>query len=242
MTLTHEPNDRVSGKASGGPPSLSMRLRPTPRTGLAAYELARGLGAVWPIGRGQYPLYALTARDSLDHSRRVSSAVALDNDMSLAHENAASLADEAIVRLRVRHGARIETSLVPIVLGSPEAVWLGERADEGDDRRHFACDLELRVRPESLATFHKAAIVSLGTPVKDNVGWVVPCEWRASGLAPLFPVFSGNLRFDPDGITLEGYCAPPFGVLGFALDRALLGIAARGTARWFLRRVAAQLA
>jgi hypothetical protein len=36
---------------------------------------------------------------------------------------------------------------------------------------------------------------------------------------------------------LEGYYAPPGGELGLVLDRALLGIAARGTARWFLERV-----
>jgi len=35
--------------------------------------------------------------------------------------------------------------------------------------------------------------------------------------------------------------APPFGVVGLALDRGLLSIAANRTARWFLAKVAGVL-
>jgi hypothetical protein len=57
-------------------------------------------------------------------------------------------------------------------------------------------------------------------------------------MAPLFPVFSGHLTLTPSELRLEGYYAPPAGELGAVLDRAFLNIAARGTARWFLARVA----
>lgn len=146
------------------------------------------------------------------------------------------------VRLRLRLPAKIDPLRIPEVLGAPELSWLGEKLGEDAGRRQFACDLELRVRPEARATFHKSAIVGLGTPQATAAGWVVPCEWRAAGMAPLFPVFAGWLRFDRDGITIEGFYAPPLGVIGYVLDRALLGMAARGTARWFLRRLAVELA
>jgi len=42
-------------------------------------------------------------------------------------------------------------------------------------------------------------------------------------------------------LRLEGYYAPPGGELGVILDRAFLNIAARGTARWFLAKVATAL-
>jgi hypothetical protein len=61
-------------------------------------------------------------------------------------------------------------------------------------------------------------------------------------MAPLFPVFSGHLTLTPAELRLEGFYAPPAGELGAVLDRAFLNIAARGTARWFLERVAQVLA
>ncbi len=81
----------------------------------------------------------------------------------------------------------------------------------------------------SLVTFAKAAYVDLG-PVHDLAadGWQVEVGWQASTLAPLFPVFSG---------TLSGWYAPPGGTLGRVADRALLPIAAEGTARWLLGKL-----
>ena len=60
--------------------------------------------------------------------------------------------------------------------------------------------------------------------------------WQSSSLAPLFPVFAGHLTLTPTEVRLEGYYAPPGGEIGAVLDKAFLGIAARGTARWFLER------
>jgi hypothetical protein len=66
-------------------------------------------------------------------------------------------------------------------------------------------------------------------------------SWRSANLAPVFPVFVGTLRVSANELTLDGYYAPPGGELGVILDRALLNIAARGTARWFLSQVAAAI-
>jgi hypothetical protein len=114
--------------------------------------------------------------------------------------------------------------------------WLGppvEPAPEGMHRYHS--DLRLRVsdRP-SLVTFGKAAYVDLSQIMPLNNGWQVEVSWRASTLAPLFPVFSGTIVARGDELTLSGWYAPPGGALGRMADRVLLHIAATGAARWLL--------
>jgi hypothetical protein len=84
--------------------------------------------------------------------------------------------------------------------------------------------------------------VALGEPRLDEADWVVPIEWRATTLAPLFPVFAGHLRIGSSRIELEGSYAPPGGTLGYVLDAALLRLAARQTGRWLLGKLASALA
>jgi hypothetical protein len=100
--------------------------------------------------------------------------------------------------------------------------------------RHHA-DLRLRVSEHpSLVTFSKAAYVDIGPVRPLDDGWEVEVSWRASTLAPLFPVLSGTIVARGDELTLSGWYAPPGGVVGLVADRALLHIAAEGTARWLL--------
>ena len=66
----------------------------------------------------------------------------------------------------------------------------------------------------------------------------VPIAWRSATMAPLFPVFAGALEVLPDELVLDGWYAPPGGSAGLVVDRAFLNLAARGTARWFLDRIA----
>jgi hypothetical protein len=156
---------------------------------------------------------------------------------------AAQPAVELIVRLRIVLPTPVDLDRVPEALGSSEARWLGEpAADPGPAVRRFLCDLELHAGGSGPALFRKAALVDFGEPRQDSAGWVVPIEWRAATLAPLFPVFAGHLRIRPDRIVLDGSYAPPGGMLGYALDAALLRVAARETGRWFLRRLASALA
>jgi len=151
-------------------------------------------------------------------------------------------ASTAVIKLQLRLAAQIRTDRVPAVLGGATADWLGEGlpADDSGCRR-FSCDLQLRVAPERHAWFRKSAIVSLGDPRLDTDEWVVPIEWRAASLAPLFPVLVGVLRLTAEYLEIDGYYAPPFGVLGYLGDRLILGVAARGTAHWFLEAVARSL-
>jgi hypothetical protein len=102
--------------------------------------------------------------------------------------------------------------------------------------RRFAVDLRLRVGSDSaaLTTFRKAAYVDLGEVRTTEDGFVAEIGWQAASAAPLFPVFSGELRIGPDELTVSGLYAPPGGVVGRIADRALLHVAATGTARWLL--------
>lgn len=146
------------------------------------------------------------------------------------------------VRLHLVLMTPVAAERIVAAVGGDTAPWLGERIDDvAGGVRHFACDLELQVSPEGRAVFRKSAVVGLGEPVEQDDRWMVPVEWRAATLAPLFPVFAGHLTIRPDRVQLDGRYAPPGGALGFALDRALLGVAARGTGRWFLRLLAAIL-
>ena len=105
--------------------------------------------------------------------------------------------------------------------------------------RRYQADLRLRVSEHpSLVTFGKAAYVDIGPLHRlESGGWEVEVGWRASSLAPLFPVFSGTIVARGGELTLSGWYAPPGGALGRAADRALLHIAAEGTARWLLSRI-----
>ena len=148
-----------------------------------------------------------------------------------------------IVALDVALTTHVGLERISEMFGSAAAPWLGEPvASTVPGYRQFACDLELRVSPEGRATFRKSAIVGLGEPRCENGAWIVPIQWQAGTLAPLFPVFAGNLRIGPNAIELTGNYAPPGGRVGYILDRAVLHIAARRTATWFVKRAAAAMA
>ena len=126
------------------------------------------------------------------------------------------------------------------------AAWLGDLGEHEIDGDHdrYLVDLELRVSENTpRITFHKAAYVDVGPLRAGNVGPIeVPISWRAAGLAaPLFPVFSGTLSWADEELSLHGYYAPPGGELGIMADRLLLNVAARGTARLLLEKIAAAM-
>jgi hypothetical protein len=114
--------------------------------------------------------------------------------------------------------------------------WLGPQVAGGPaDMGRHQVDLRLRVSElPSLTTFRKAAYVDLGPVQSIGDGWQVEVSWRAATLAPLFPVFSGMIVARADELTVSGWYAPPGGAVGRVADRALLHIAAEGTARWLL--------
>lgn len=142
---------------------------------------------------------------------------------------------EGLSHLVVRRHAESRPARLAWAIRAAHA-WLGPEVEvrPAGMRRHQA-DLRLRVsdRP-SLVTFSKAAFVDLGVIQALEDGWQLEVGWRASTLAPLFPVFSGSIVAQGEELTLSGWYAPPGGMLGRMADRALLHIAAEGTARWLL--------
>ncbi|MGH2456616.1 MAG: hypothetical protein ACRDHD_10225 [Candidatus Limnocylindria bacterium] len=130
------------------------------------------------------------------------------------------------------------------VLGPGRQAWLGElvSAAAGPDgpSRHLL-DLELRVSDRApRVAFRKAAYVDVGPLLGrgDRASFALDISWRAAGLTPLFPVFAGTLRWMDGELRLEGRYAPPGGGVGAVADRLLLNIAARGTGRRLLQRIA----
>ena len=148
---------------------------------------------------------------------------------------AQSASNEQLSRLVVRRPAAAGPDQIAWAIRAA-ASWLGTEVEPAPRGMHrHQVDLRLRVsdRP-SLVTFGKAAYVDLGPVQPIDGGWQVEIGWRASTLAPLFPVFSGTIVAGVDDLKLSGWYAPPGGVVGRVADRALLHIAAAGTARWLL--------
>ncbi len=148
--------------------------------------------------------------------------------------------NEGFVRLAATSRLHCDPDQIVRLLDGPTA-WLPGAVELPPvaGQRRFAVDLRLRIGGEDagLTTLSKAAYLDVGHPQKSADGWVVEVAWRAAGAAPLFPVFSGWLEIHPDALEITGLYAPPAGPVGRIADRALLHIAANGTARWLLREL-----
>lgn len=150
-------------------------------------------------------------------------------------------------QLTVNAPAKVSRRRALALLGKPgREAWLGEVVEAGaanSEQDRYLVDLELRVSEQtSRITFRKAAYVDVGPASGQRPGPIrVPISWRAAGMAPLFPVFSGTLSWIDDELRLDGYYAPPGGGLGLVADRLLLNVAARATGRLLLARIAAAM-
>jgi hypothetical protein len=151
----------------------------------------------------------------------------------------------ALIHLRTSQRAVVPLDEAAKALRAADLGWLGVPASamgSHSSRRTFRCDLRLPVHAIGHdVEFRKAAIVELG-PLREGAGQLsLDITWRSATLSPLFPVFAGRLTVTGDRIEVDGWYAPPGGRIGVTIDRALLGIAARRTAAWFLRLVAETL-
>jgi hypothetical protein len=144
------------------------------------------------------------------------------------------------VPLRVRRPGTIDLNRAIRAVG--DLSWLGRPTDGPPDRpqlRRVAADLELPILDgSSTGPVRKAAFIDLG-PAR-RVGGLVLVEiaWRSASVAPLFPVFAGQLSISANDIVLDGRYAPPVGKLGLLLDQALLHLVARRTAGALVARLA----
>jgi hypothetical protein len=145
-------------------------------------------------------------------------------------------------RLEVVLPAAVSRARASAVLGVERAAWLGDLVEDAIDRvggARYLLDLELRVSDHApRVSFRKAAYVDVGPLDASGGRLVVAIAWRAAGLTPLFPVFAGALSWQDGALQLDGVYAPPGGAVGAVADRLLLNVAARGTGRRLLERIA----
>lgn len=155
--------------------------------------------------------------------------------MTAAGAGPPPVGDEQLSHIALRRRALSDPARLSWAIRAARA-WLGREVEPAPPGMHrHQADLRLRVSDHpSLVTFRKAAYVDIGPVQPLDDGWEVEIGWRASTLAPLFPVFSGTIMARGDQLTLSGWYAPPGGAVGRIADRTLLHIAAEGTARWLL--------
>jgi hypothetical protein len=138
---------------------------------------------------------------------------------------------------------RATTDAVCAALADP--AWLGRTIaapPEHPEHRRVETDLAFALPAEARTlTFRKAAFVDIGPVRRDGRTCSAEIGWRASTLAPLFPVFGGRVEARDGVLRLDGVYAPPGGGIGLLVDRALLHFVAQRTAIWFLERVAGQV-
>ena len=157
-------------------------------------------------------------------------------------------ADETIgtSRLRVDVPAPATRERAAQVLGPGREAWLGELVAapaEPDATGRYLLDLELRVSDTApRVAFRKAAYVEVGPLVEAGPALTLDISWRAASLTPLFPVFAGRLTWADGELLVDGHYAPPGGGIGAVADRLLLNVAARGTGRRLLERIAEVMA
>jgi hypothetical protein len=142
------------------------------------------------------------------------------------------------VALNVVHNATIDVERARAAFDDPS--WLGQAAGggPGDGWRRIATDLELPVLDGSGPAVRKAAIVDIGVVHQSRVGLSVPIAWSSASFTPLFPVFAGQIAIKKTSLILTGRYAPPFGLMGVLIDRALLHFVATRSANALLTTIA----
>lgn len=90
----------------------------------------------------------------------------------------------------------------------------------------------------------KLVTIHVGDLATTNGSARLPLRWEATGPgSSLFPALDADILLTPDGeqatmLTLTGVYRPPFGVVGEALDRAVLNRIASATIGDFMDRLA----
>ncbi len=88
----------------------------------------------------------------------------------------------------------------------------------------------------------KRVVIEVGTPREFPSKTILPISWRATGPKGLFPSLEADLEVGAVGsdrtqLAINATYSPPLGVLGRAIDRALLHRVAEATLKDFLDRI-----
>lgn len=120
--------------------------------------------------------------------------------------------------------------------------WLRGGGVSADGRQAYHAGETVLIRAGFGGITKRVAVETLPSTILDDVV-VISVRWVATGPAgELFPALDGQIELEaapPDStrITFRGSYRPPLGSVGAALDRAVLGRAARATARSFAERM-----
>jgi hypothetical protein len=132
----------------------------------------------------------------------------------------------------------VETAL----LDDPQS-WLPGLATEAHGRGE---DLLADVGFGQALRLHRQVQLEIGSPVGAATKTVVPFRWTAPRPARLFPDLDADLEIAPLGprrcqLAISARYVPPLGLVGRALDRAVLSRVAEATVKDFLDRVAERI-
>jgi hypothetical protein len=162
----------------------------------------------------------------------------------MVNQDAGSGADAPLtVPLRVSRHARVELTRAIETLGNLD--WLGVRIAAPPNREEFRRISTVLLLPiqdgSATSPIGKTALIDIGQPIVLADELRVDVGWQSDSLAPLFPVFAGQLRISSTSLVLSGRYAPPFGRLGLLIDERILHFVARRTAQSFLDRLTAKI-
>lgn len=146
------------------------------------------------------------------------------------------------VRLQITHAVQVDLARARELFADETLTWLGDAQGVAGLRRRVATDLCLIDQGHHPPwVIRGAALVELGRA--QELGERLRCEisWHSATLTPVLPTFTGFLTARPGQLHLEGYYTLRGGVLGRVLDRVLLNVATRATARHLLAALAAAL-
>ena len=124
----------------------------------------------------------------------------------------------------------------------PQA-WLPGLATDANERGD---DLLAEVGFGEKVRMRRLVRIELGEPVRAATKTIVPLRWIATGATGLFPEMEADLEIAPLApgrcqLAMSARYVPPLGVMGRALDRAVLFRVAEATLKDFLDRVAERL-
>ena len=158
--------------------------------------------------------------------------------------DAGPIDDPETVPLRVRRAG--PNDLDRAINALSELSWLGPMTDGPPghpELRQVVTDLELPILDgSSRGPLRKATLLDVGLARRNGDQVLVGIAWQSATLAPLFPVFAGELSVSLHEIVLDGRYAPPLGALGLLIDQALLHFVARRTAGVLVERFAREFA
>jgi len=126
------------------------------------------------------------------------------------------------------------------LLADPE-VWLPGVAREAEDRGEQLLG-EVGFSLDDNRRLSKEVHIELGPPYRMPGKTLLPLSWKATGAERLFPSLDADLEIAALGrsrtqLSISARYRPPLGVVGKALDRALLHRVAEATIKDFMDRV-----